>query len=273
MPEAVIDLPPRRSAAADGAPSLENGMSNDCTPIGTFDVVVVGGGPSGATAAHELAQRGRSVLLLDRDGRIKPCGGAIPPRLIEDFAIPDQLVAPCHLRAHDLAGRRKVDIPIEGGFVGMVDRDTSTNGCASARRPRRAARTGRFERIERDADGTAVVDYWQPRAPARAGSTASARARCVIGADGARSGVARRPSRAPIAAVRLRVPRDPAQAPAATGGYDGSRCDVTTAARCRPTSTAGCSRTARPERRHRQRRQGVLAAPRRGRVAREIGLG
>ena len=59
-----------------------------------FDVVVVGGGPSGATAAEDLARSGHSVALLDRDGRIKPCGGAIPPRLMEDFAITDdQLVA------------------------------------------------------------------------------------------------------------------------------------------------------------------------------------
>ncbi|HZH47718.1 MAG TPA: FAD-dependent oxidoreductase, partial [Roseococcus sp.] len=51
-----------------------------------WDVIVVGGGPAGATAAHDLAQSGKRVALMDRAGRIKPCGGAIPPRAIRDFA-------------------------------------------------------------------------------------------------------------------------------------------------------------------------------------------
>ena len=50
-----------------------------------FDAVVVGGGPAGATAAADLARGGRSVLLLDRAGRIKPCGGAIPPICVREF--------------------------------------------------------------------------------------------------------------------------------------------------------------------------------------------
>ena len=57
-----------------------------------FDVAVIGGGPSGATAANDLARRGLKVLLLDRNGRIKPCGGAIPPRLLKDFEIPESLL-------------------------------------------------------------------------------------------------------------------------------------------------------------------------------------
>ena len=58
----------------------------------TYDVVVVGGGPAGATMAEDMARRGHKVALLDRAGRIKPCGGAIPPRLVRDFAIPEHLL-------------------------------------------------------------------------------------------------------------------------------------------------------------------------------------
>ncbi len=37
------------------------GISDD------FDVIVIGGGPAGATTAALLAQRGRRVLVLDRE--------------------------------------------------------------------------------------------------------------------------------------------------------------------------------------------------------------
>jgi geranylgeranyl reductase family protein len=43
------------------------------------DVVVVGAGPAGASAAFHLARRGRRVVLLERreQGRSKPCGGGM----------------------------------------------------------------------------------------------------------------------------------------------------------------------------------------------------
>jgi geranylgeranyl reductase family protein len=43
------------------------------------EVIVIGGGPAGASAAFQLAARGRSVILLERQpaGRGKPCGGGM----------------------------------------------------------------------------------------------------------------------------------------------------------------------------------------------------
>lgn len=48
----------------------------------TYDAVVVGAGPAGAMAAHELARGGARVLLLEkaRLPRYKPCGGGLTPR-------------------------------------------------------------------------------------------------------------------------------------------------------------------------------------------------
>jgi geranylgeranyl reductase family protein len=49
------------------------------------EVVVVGAGPSGATAAMALAQKGHDVLMIDRKSfpRDKTCGDAIPGGVIE----------------------------------------------------------------------------------------------------------------------------------------------------------------------------------------------
>src|SRR5215813_10191330 len=152
----------------------------------TFDVAVVGGGPSGATAATDLARLGYDVLLLDRAGRIKPCGGAIPPRLIAEFEIPDELLVARISSARMVSpSDKEVDMPIDGGFVGMVDRDVFDEWLRErAARSGAERRTGTFREFSRDPDGVAVVSY-EARDDQGRLQTSKVRARSVIGADGA----------------------------------------------------------------------------------------
>jgi geranylgeranyl diphosphate/geranylgeranyl-bacteriochlorophyllide a reductase len=189
----------------------------------SFDVFVVGGGPSGATAAEDLARAGKRVALLDRAGRIKPCGGAIPPRAIADFAIPDaQIVAKITTARMISPTGRAVDIPIENGFVGMVDRDAFDEFLRVRAADCGATRlTGTFLRVERDVEGTHVV--WRDKATGEERRSAT---KLVIGADGARSNVARAEVPGGDKIPYVIAYHEIIKAPPANDVYDPLRCDV-----------------------------------------------
>ena len=196
-------------------------MSNETD----FDVIVVGGGPSGATAAHDLASAGHRVMLLDKAGRIKPCGGAVPPQLMKEFDIPHSLLV-----AHATAARiiapsdRRVVMPVgDGGFVGMVDREHFDEWLRNRAAEAGAVRvTGRCEEVD-DSGKLVTLSY---RAD-RSGEIQQVTARAVIGADGARSGVARQcikgADRVPCVFAYHEIVEVPETI---TEDYDPNRCDV-----------------------------------------------
>lgn len=190
-----------------------------------FDVVIVGGGPSGATAANDLALQGYKVMLMDKAGRVKPCGGAVPPRLMQDFDIPQSLlVAHAHSARIIAPSNKKVLMPVGDGYVGMVDRDQFDEWLRVRATQSGALRvTGKCDDVTTGDDGIATISYRTDRGSALKTVTA----RAVIGADGARSRVAQKclpnAERVPCVYAYHEIVKVPDHIDA---DYEKDRCDV-----------------------------------------------
>jgi len=57
-------------------------------------VIIVGAGPAGSTCAEFLAKNGFQVTILEKEKlpRYKPCGGAIPKEMIDEYKIPESII-------------------------------------------------------------------------------------------------------------------------------------------------------------------------------------
>ena len=154
-----------------------------------WDVVVVGAGPAGASAAHAAAVAGRRVLLLEKAElpRYKTCGGGIigPSR----DALPPGFDLPLRDRVHavtfSLNGRFTRTRKSRRMLFGLINRpEFDQQLVESAEKAGAEVRTGvTVSRVEQH--GPSVPDRRTAAVVLNDGETVLARA--VIGADGSAS--------------------------------------------------------------------------------------
>jgi geranylgeranyl reductase family protein len=169
--------------------SSENADAGSVHDQPVWDVVVVGAGPAGASAAYAAAVAGRQVLLLEKAElpRYKTCGGGIigPSR----DALPPGFELPFKDRVHavtfSLNGRLTRTRRSKRMLFGLINRpEFDASLVEHARKAGAVLRTGAtVSRVEQH--GPAVPDRRTVAVVLADGETVLARA--VVGADGSAS--------------------------------------------------------------------------------------
>ena len=146
-----------------------------------YDVAVIGGGPSGAVAAADLAKAGISTVLIERNlENVKPCGGAIPLGLIEEFNIPAPLVEKKLSRMSVRSPRgRMISMEMPNGYVGMVRRERFDSYLRDRAKRHGSAIVEALVREIREENGRYSIHLSKGLPPVEASF--------IIGADGASS--------------------------------------------------------------------------------------
>jgi geranylgeranyl reductase family protein len=179
-----------------GEQAAQDSGAGDGEALAVWDVVVIGAGPAGASAAHAAAVTGRRVLLLEKAElpRYKTCGGGIigPSR----DALPPGFELPLRDRVHavtfSLNGRLTRTKRSRQMLFGLINRPEFDAGLVeSAREAGAEVRTGvTVSRVEQHGPGvpdrrTVAVMVTSNGAAGKQEEVVYARA--VVGADGSAS--------------------------------------------------------------------------------------
>ena len=151
-----------------------------------YDVIVVGGGPAGASAAHGLARAGARVLLLERRRlpRYKACGGCLSRRVagLLKFGLADLIEEQITGLTFTCRGRDPIQASFTEPMAYLVRRDRFDQMlCIKAVEAGATLQDGQVVRAVRQAGSRIEVDL-----EARTES-----ADFLVGADGASGVVAR----------------------------------------------------------------------------------
>jgi len=152
-----------------------------------YDVIVVGAGPAGATAARGMARRGLSTCLLEKHvlPRDKPCGGGLWPAirgwLDVDYGEAVERVA--RSVTFVTRGGRFLTYHLDAAVIEMVRRSIFDHLLVEA-----AVRAGA---VLREGESVVAVRERAGEVEVRLASGRACRSTVVVGADGAQSVVAR----------------------------------------------------------------------------------
>jgi geranylgeranyl diphosphate/geranylgeranyl-bacteriochlorophyllide a reductase len=161
-------------------------------------VAVVGGGPAGSSAAEVLAKAGIETYLIERKlDNVKPCGGAIPLCMVEEFDLPDHIIDR-KVRKMKMISPSNVEVNIGGTlkdeeYIGMCRREV-LDGFMRDRAAQLGTTiiNGTMHKLEIPSSaGSYILHYADHSSGSLEGEAKTLKVDLVIGADGANSRVAK----------------------------------------------------------------------------------